>query len=384
MSNRLRALVIGAGWAGEGHTKALQWCGVEVVAIWARQPEVVQAVAARLGVAEAVTDWREALERLRPDIVTLATPAPLRREVVEVAAALGCHLLCEKPLALTAGDAEAMERSVEAAGVKHAYAATQRYGPEIAWLAELVRDGTISELLEVVGVFRSPPGSISTMRPWTWMADVQAGGGRLFNGFTHDLAILATILGGPPLRVMGRVQARRHEAFVAPGIHDIRQAGAVLKAVTPEQAATLPRRTVHSEEGFSAILEFAGPAGALPVTMTLGQGVALPGEVDGWRLYGRTGTLLARREGGRFSYTVWRIRPGDQDAEPLPLPERLQAALPQVGDDEQNKWCALFQDFVADIRGEPHQPYLTFRDGWRALVAIDAIRAGLGWTLLPA
>jgi predicted dehydrogenase len=54
-----------------------------------------------------------------------------------------------------------------------------------------------------------------------------------------------------------------------------------------------------------------------------------------------------------------------------------------VGDDEQQKWCALAQDFIADIRGEPHHPYLTFRDGWRALVAIGAIRAGRGPTSLP-
>ena len=34
--------------------------------------------------------------------------------------------------------------------------------------------------------------------------------------------------------------------------------------------------------------------------------------------------------------------------------------------------------------GEPHQPYLTFRDGWRYQEAIDAIRAGRGWYDLPA
>ncbi|HEV7214453.1 MAG TPA: Gfo/Idh/MocA family oxidoreductase, partial [Chloroflexota bacterium] len=353
MPNPLRAVVVGAGWAGEGHTKALQWCDVEVAAICGRDGAVVQRVAGRLGVAEASTDWRAVIERLRPDIVTLATPAPLRREVVDVAAALRCHLLCEKPLALTAKDAGAMYRSVEAAGVKHAYAATQRYGAEIAWLAELVREGAIGELTEVVGVFRSQPAPVSPVRPWVWMADVRAGGGRLFNGFTHDLAILSRILAGPPLRVMGRVQSSRHEAAVVPGIHDIRQAGAVLKAVTAEYAATLPRRSVEGEDGFSAIMEFAGPSHAIPVTMTLGQGFALPGEVDGWRLYGRTGTLLAQREGGRFSYTVSRLSPGEQAMQPLPVPERLLATLPQVGDDEQNKWCALFRDFVAAIRGEP-------------------------------
>jgi hypothetical protein len=54
-----------------------------------------------------------------------------------------------------------------------------------------------------------------------------------------------------------------------------------------------------------------------------------------------------------------------------------------VGDDTTNKWAALACDFVADVRGEAHRPYLTFRDGWRYQEAIEAIRAGRGWFTLP-
>ena len=46
-------------------------------------------------------------------------------------------------------------------------------------------------------------------------------------------------------------------------------------------------------------------------------------------------------------------------------------------------WTILTQDFVADIRGEAHNPYPTFRDGWRLQVALDAIRSGSGWTQIP-
>ena len=56
MKQPLRAVVIGAGWAGEGHTKALRYAGVEVVVICARQSVVVQQVADRLSVAQASTD----------------------------------------------------------------------------------------------------------------------------------------------------------------------------------------------------------------------------------------------------------------------------------------------------------------------------------------
>ena len=61
-------------------------------------------------------------------------------------------------------------------------------------------------------------------------------------------------------------------------------------------------------------------------------------------------------------------------------PEELIEALPQVGDIIQNIWVALVIDFIADICHQPYQHYLTFRDGWRYQVAIEAIRQGTGWT----
>lgn len=178
MSDRLRAVVIGAGWAGEGHTKALQWCGVDVVAICARQEAVVQQVAERLGVAVGSADWRAVLKRVRPDIVSIATPAVLRREIVEVAAVLGSHLVCEKPLAVNATEAADTFRLADAAGIKHAYAATHRYDPSVVWLAELVQEGTVGPLTELVGTFRS---NLPPVLPYSWALEAQAGGGLLNN-----------------------------------------------------------------------------------------------------------------------------------------------------------------------------------------------------------
>src|SRR5947208_2896970 len=125
MSRPLRAVVIGAGWAGEGHTVALRHCGVDVVAICARQPEVVHGVADRLGVEKASTDWRATLATVQPEIVSLATPASLRCEVIEAAVAQGCHLFCDKPLASSGTEAARVYQCVEKAGIRHAYGATQ-------------------------------------------------------------------------------------------------------------------------------------------------------------------------------------------------------------------------------------------------------------------
>ena len=375
MPEQLRAVVVGAGWAGEGHTKALQWCGVEVVAICARRPDVVRQVADRLGVAEASADWRETIERLEPDIVSLATPGGLRLDVVEAAAGRGCHILCDKPLAPDAATAERVYRAAEAAGVKHAYAATHRYGPQVAWLAELVREGAVGRVREIVGTFRT---NLPALIPWSWALNAGDGGGWLNNGFTHHLGIMAAVSGGEPLRAMGRVDVRHSRAPVLPDIHDFRQAMASGRALTPEAARDLEWRDYEADLGFAALVDYSSPSGVVPATVVLGPGTPPSGEVNGWRVYGEEGTL--QTEAGPPP-AVSRHRAG-AEPEPLPIPQRLLDDVPQVGDNVQNWWCALARDFVADVRGEPHRPYLTFRDGSRYQVAIDAVRAGT-WRELP-
>jgi predicted dehydrogenase len=86
----LRAVVIGAGWAGEGHTLGLRAAGVEVVALCGRTPEPAHKRAAQLGVDNIRFDWRAALEEFQPDTVSIATTAAPHREMAEFAA-YGCH-----------------------------------------------------------------------------------------------------------------------------------------------------------------------------------------------------------------------------------------------------------------------------------------------------
>ena len=72
-----------------------------------------------------------------------------------------------------------------------------------------------------------------------------------------------------------------------------------------------------------------------------------------------------------------------EQIEVLPMPQRLKDEVLAVGDFIQSRWCALARDLVADIQGKAHRNYLTFRDGWRYQVAIEAVRGGQGWTELP-
>jgi predicted dehydrogenase len=368
----LRAVVVGAGFAGEGHTIAMRENGVAVEAICARTPSAVRATAERLGVPRASTDWPATLAEVRPEIVCVATPAGAHAEVVDAALRLGAHVFCDKPLAPFAPEARRLYEAARDAGVKNAYAATHRYDPSVAWLAELVRDGAIGRVGEVEGTFRR---HVHPLTPWTWYDSVALGGGLLHNALPHWLGILQRVLGGELEAVVGETRPVREKAPLVPDIHDFRLRGA--RRPTPEEAASLEWRQCDADSGFTALLRVAGAQVSISAT---GHPAAWP--PNGWRFHGTEGSLIAD---GHFSYTVRRARAGQppEQAEPLPVPERILAEHPTVGDEFQRKWTALARDFVSDVQGRPADRYLTFRDGWRFQEAFDTIRAGRGWTQIP-
>jgi predicted dehydrogenase len=374
----LRAVIVGAGFAGEGHTIALRESGVAVEAICARTPEVVRAVADRLDVPTASVDWRRTLRELRPDIVGVATPAGVHAEVIEAALDLGCHIFSDKPLAPTAPVARRLYERAREAGVKHAYAATHRYDPSVEWLEELVLDGAIGRVGEVEGTFRR---HVNPLTPWSWYDSVAMGGGLLHNALPHWLGILQRVLGGELQAAVGETRRVRECAPFVPDIHDFRLRGALRP--TAEEAESMAWRECDSDSGFTALLRIDTRDPARPAQVSIsatGHPAAWP--PHGWRFHGTGGTLVAD---GHFSYTVRRHRAGtpDDEWEDLPVPQRILDAHPTVGDEFQCKWTALARDFVADIEGRSFRPYLTMRDGWRFQEAFDAIRAGGGWTAIP-
>ena len=168
--------------------------------------------------------WRQTLERVRPEIVALATPAALRREVVEMAASFGAHIFCDKPLATTAEEAKAILQCVEHAEVKHAFAATHRYDPSVAWTTELLGNNTIGRLQTVDCLLRFPPSS--PHQPWMWTDSLAMGGGMLNNGFTHAIAMLEKMIGSQMISVTGAAHTRLRQQPVVPAVHDVRQRGA--------------------------------------------------------------------------------------------------------------------------------------------------------------
>jgi predicted dehydrogenase len=87
------------------------------------------------------------------------------------------------------------------------------------------------------------------------------------------------------------------------------------------------------------------------------------------------------------------LQEGDASFREVPVTAEILTWLPPVErranwaagwEVPQRAWNALARDFVADIEGRDHQPYLSIEDGWRHQEAIDAVRAVAGWAKLSA
>ena len=93
----------------------------------------------------ATTELGALLRRTPLDAVIIATPNDTHRELVLEAVAAGCHVLCEKPLALDHAAAASMLHAAAAAGVRHMTAFTYRFAPGMRYLKHLVASGALGE-----------------------------------------------------------------------------------------------------------------------------------------------------------------------------------------------------------------------------------------------
>jgi predicted dehydrogenase len=108
--------------------------------------------AERLGWSSVETDWRRVLERDDVDLVDVCTPGDTHAEIAIAALEAGKHVLCEKPLANTVAEAEAMaEAAARAAtrGVRSMVGFTYRRVPAIGLARELVAQGRLGEIRHV-------------------------------------------------------------------------------------------------------------------------------------------------------------------------------------------------------------------------------------------
>ncbi len=139
--------ILGAGFIAEYHLAGLGAAGGAVVRVLAgRTPERAAPLAARFGVPEVVTDWREALARDDIDAVVICTPDDTHEAIAIAACEAGKAILLQKPMA---GSVEGCRRIIAAAaanGVDLQVSFMHRWFPEVELAREWLQGGVIGRV----------------------------------------------------------------------------------------------------------------------------------------------------------------------------------------------------------------------------------------------
>jgi predicted dehydrogenase len=163
-SGELRVGMVGYSFMGTAHSQAWRTVNrvfdlparARMVAVAGRDATKVAAAADRLGWDESVTDWRALLARDDIDLIDICTPGDSHAEIAIAALAAGKHVLCEKPLANSVAEAEAMTAAAAAAGsvgIRSTCGYNYRRVPAVSLMAELVAAGRIGRIRHVRAVY---------------------------------------------------------------------------------------------------------------------------------------------------------------------------------------------------------------------------------------
>lgn len=153
--------------------------------------EAAKEFAARWGWEEVETDWRRIVEREDIDIVDIATPPGVHREIAVAAARAGKHVFCEKPIALDTAEAQEMHDAAEASGVVSYLNHEYRRCPAVALARQLIDEGKIGRIFHWRGAYLQS-WLIDPNFPLTWhLRKETAGSGAQagINSHSVDLAL---------------------------------------------------------------------------------------------------------------------------------------------------------------------------------------------------
>jgi predicted dehydrogenase len=203
--------MVGYGFMGAAHSQAWRAAArvfdlpldPRLAAVCGRDAGAVRAVARRHGWAAAETDWRSLIRRDDVQLVDICAPGDVHAEIAIAALDAGKHVLCEKPLASTVPEAEAMAAAAaraSARGVRSMIGFNYRRVPAIALARQLIIAGRLGEIRHVRSSYLQD-WLVDPSFPLTWRLQREhAGSGALGDLGSHivDLAQYLTgeVIGG--------------------------------------------------------------------------------------------------------------------------------------------------------------------------------------------
>lgn len=347
MSGSVRVGLVGTSWwANLMHVPALQsHSEAELVAVCGRSAERAREFAAQHGIATWFTDYKKMIADAGLDALVVATPEEAHHDVCMAGIGAGLHVLCEKPLAMTAAQAKAMASAAEAAGIVHMTYFTRRWMPCLRYLKQLVEEGYVGKVYE--SVFRSA-GGYGRGGGYQWKWDQRHGLGVLGDLGSHEIDLAHWLIG------------------------DVKNVSASLAVLAKRPAPD----DAFEPANDSALLNLQfedGSHGVVYVSALTHLGSR--GMEWEMRLYGESGSLgltLNLADG----WKIWGLRSEENEIEHLEVPASMMEGV-QLGSPPMEQFGQIFtmqpggcRLFIDSIRAG-HQVVPSFADGYKAQRVIE-------------
>jgi len=279
------------------------------------------------------SDYREMLSKQKPDIVTIATESGKHLEIAKACLEAGCHVICEKPMALSTKDADEMITAAKKNNRKLAVCFQNRFNAPIQRLRAALAAGRFGKILHgMVQIRWNRNEAYYAEALWrgTWEQD----GGTLMNQCTHGIDLLQWMMGEDAVRV--HAQTRRF--------------------LRPIEAEDFGAAIVEFKSGAVGIIE--GSADIFPTNLN-----------ETLSIFGEKGSAVV---GGLAVNKIdtWRFADsnlvGDTEEKVLNPDEKDPPTVYGFGH------TALFKDFIDAIETDC-QPVISGEDGRKSLEIILAI-----------
>jgi len=355
--------IIGAGFIGPVHARAARLAGGNLVGVVGSSPGRTRRLATEFGTDPAVASAEDLIAHPQVDVIHICTPNHLHVPLAEAALRAGKHVVCEKPLAVSASGAARLVRLADEAGRVAVVPFVYRFYPTVREAREMARRGDLGAVRLIHGTYLQD--WLSDAADYSWRVDAALGGAsRAFADIgSHWCDLVEFVTGQRITRLTARLSTALAERR--------RTAGAAFTT----RGGSGPVASVDTED--IAVVLFETDGGAVG-TVTVSQ--VSPGrknrlwfEVDG----SAAAVAFSQEEperlwvGGRDS-SMLLTRGSPANSEASRRFDRLPAGHPQG-------YLDCFEAFVSDayraIAGEEPEGLPRFADGWRSVRITEAVLA---------
>jgi predicted dehydrogenase len=216
MTTPLRVLVAGCGNMGASHARAYhKMPEFEIVGLVSRGPTSRGVLSRELGGVPEFSDYHDALSRTRPDVVSINTYPETHAPYAKAAIDAGCHVFCEKPLAMTVDEAQAVVDAASARNRKLVIGYILRVHP--AWVKFIEIARTLGKPL----VMRMNLNQQSHGPAWNWHRNLMDSMSPIVDCGVHYVDVMCQMTGAKPTRVCA-VGARLTDD-IKPGMYNYGQ-----------------------------------------------------------------------------------------------------------------------------------------------------------------